>query len=276
MRSGSIFWGIVLVLFGGVLLAQNMGLVPPGVNIWAIFWPLALVAFGAQMLLRSIRPSPVRQEEVYRLPLNGTRRATLRVHHGAGELRIDGSAAADEVLSGSFAGGVNPVVQQGVEDVIVDLRTNMENFQMLTFEGSDRGLNWTVGVNPNLPIILDLEVGASRNFINLRDTQVKSIRLQTGASATEIDFPARAGEVRADLHSGMASVEARIPEGVSAHIRTRGALSSVHVDTTRFPQVSGGANGLAVGSEYRSADYDLAANRLELDIESGVGSVQVR
>jgi hypothetical protein len=278
-NRGNYFWGIVLVLLGGLLLAQNMGLIPPNVSVWSIFWALVLMALGVSLLLRNMRPEVVRGEpgamsgpvsrrgEAVRIPLGSARRATLRFHYGAGELRVDGNAAPDELLSGTFVGGLDHQESLNDDALMVDLRVPSNNLPMVGPFGPGDALNWTLGLNPIIPLVLDMEVGASRNLVNLRDLQVKELRLQTGASATEIDMPARAGEVRASLKSGAASVVVRIPEGVSANIRTRGALSATHVDTQRFPQVGSG--------EYRSPDYDMAANRVDLDVESGVGEIRI-
>ena len=291
MRRGNYIWGIVLVLLGGLLLAQNLGLIPPSVNVWSIFWALVLVALGVSMLVRNMAPgwnrsgsvviggtasgttagsaagTAVRQGEAVRLPLGEARRARVNFHHGAGELRIDANATPDELFSGTFVGGLEHQERQDGDELVVDLRVPSGSIPVMgPFDASD-ALNWTVGFNPNIPLTLHLEVGASRNLLNLRDLQVKELHLQTGASATEIDMPARAGEVRATLHSGAASVVVRIPEGVSAQIRTRGGLSSTDVDTQRFPQVGNG--------DFRSPDYDMAANRVDLDVETGVGAFKV-
>ncbi len=288
MHRGNYIWGLVLVLLGALLLAQNMGLIPPGVSIWSIFWALVLVALGASLLVRSAAPredrgmsvvpgtqpaggpvvSTARQGEAVRVPLGAARQATLRFHHGAGELRVDANAAPDELYSGTFVGGLDHQERQDGDEMVADLRVPAGVMPIIgPFDTSD-ALNWTVGLNPNIPLKLEFEVGASRSLLNLRDLQVKEINLQTGASATEIDLPARAGEVRARLHSGMAGVVVRIPENVSAWIHTRGALSSTQVDTQRFPEVGSG--------DYRSADYGMAANRVEIDIETGIGSVKVQ
>ena len=271
MRSGNIFWGLILVLFGGVLLAQNTGFIPAGVNVWTIFWPLVLVLVGVFLLLRSTGrfgsgrfgpPLP----QAAREPLQDAQQATVRIHHGAGELRIDGSAAADDLFNGTFQGGLDARVQRGGSQVTADLRPPSDSFPVFAFD-SRGGLDWNLGLNPSVPMSLDLEVGASRSLLNLRGTQVKDLKVQTGASATEIEFPAQAGETRARIRSGMASVDMRVPQGVAARIHASGGMASISVDTARFPQI---------GSEYRSPDYDTAANRLDLDVETGMGSVTVR
>jgi hypothetical protein len=282
MNRGSIFWGVVLVLLGGLLLAQNMNLIPPTVNVWSIFWSLVLVAVGVSLLLRNSesRTTLVRSGdapaadfavthsgEAVRLPLDSARSARLHFHYGAGELRVDGNAAPDELYSGTFAGGLDHQERQDGDQVTADLRVPASNIPVMA-PFVIHNLDWTVGLNPNIPLSLDMEVGASRNLLNLRDLQVRELRLQTGASASEIDLPARAGETRVMLRAGAASVEMRVPENVSARIRTRGGLSSVEVDTLRFPQVGSG--------EFQSPDFELSANKVDLDIENGLGAVRIR
>ena len=57
-----------------------------------------------------------------------------------------------------------------------------------------------------------------------------------------------------------------MPQGVAASIEVRSALAGVHVDGTRFPRS---------GSGYRSPDYDSAANKVEIRVETGVGSLDI-
>lgn len=266
MKSGSIFWGFVLVLLGGVLLAQTTGMIPANVNLWAIFWSLMLVAFGVSLLLRTTGRFGSGRMQAAREALQGAQQATVRIHHGAGELRIDGSAAPDELYSGSFGGGLDARVSRSNGEVTADLRPPSDNFPVFTFY--TRGdLDWRLGLNPSVPLKLDLEVGASRNLLNLRSLQVKELKLQTGASATEIEFPAQAGSTFARVRSGMASVDIIVPQGVAARIHATGGMASINVDTARFPHN---------GSEYRSPDYDTAANRLDLDVETGMGAISIR
>ncbi|RPJ52365.1 MAG: hypothetical protein EHM21_00370 [Chloroflexi bacterium] len=285
MHKGSIFWGFVLVLLGGLLLAQNMGWIPPTVNVWSIFWSLALVAVGVSLLLRNTRarttmvktdtdgapamaPAVTHPGDAVRVPLGSARRARVRFYYGAGDLRVDGNAAPDELFSGTFNGGLDHRESQDGDELIADLRVPSGNITLMSPFDDPHSLDWTVGLNPNIPLVLEMEVGASRNLLNLRDLQVKELRLQTGASESQVELPAYAGETRVMLKSGMASVELTIPENVAASIRTRGGLASTEVDTLRFPQVE--------QNEYRSPDYEMAANRIDLDIETGLGSVRIR
>lgn len=266
MRNGSIFWGILLVLLGGLLLAQTTGLLPPSVNVWTIFWPLVLVGFGVSMLLRATGRGGMTTPQAAREALGGAVRGELHFSHAAGELHVTGGADPNDLFSGTFGGGIDVRTNRSSDTLSVDLRTPSDSIPFPPAYG--RGdFDWNVALNNSVPLSLHFEGGASRGLLDLRDLQVKDLRVETGASSTEIFLPARAGSTRARIRSGAAAVTLRIPEGVAARIHASGGLASINVDSGRFPQVG--------GSEYRSPDFDLAANRLDLDVETGVGSVSI-
>lgn len=267
MHRGSIFWGVILLLLGGLLLTQNLGILPPNINIWGIFWPLVLIALGIVGVTRALSPRRSLITEPVRIPLGGARLAEVRIQHGAGDLRVDGSAGPDDLVDGTFAGGVQHYISQNGDEVVVTLRPPQGEIHGVFPPFESNGFNWRVGLNREIPLALHFELGASSNHLDLRDLQARDVRLETGVSSSVITFPAGAGAVRATLKSGAASVEAYIPENVAARIRTKAGMESIDVDTRRFPRV---------GSEYISPDYDTAENRLDLDIETGLGSVSVK
>jgi hypothetical protein len=267
MRNGSIFWGLFLVLLGSLLLAQSTGIIPRGVNVWAIFWSLVLVAVGVSMLLRATGRGVTASRQNAREPLSGAAQGELHFQHGAGELRVSGGAAAEDLFSGTFGGGVTARAHRSGDTLNVELRAPVDAIPFVPLY-SRGDLNWDVALNGSVPLTLHFEGGANRTYLNLRDLQVKELRLDTGASTTDIEFPAQAGSTRARIRSGVSSVTMHVPQGVAARIHAGGGLASINVDGTRFQQMS--------GTEYRSADYDTAANRLDLDVETGVGSVTIR
>ena len=262
MRRENYIWGLLLIVLGGLLLLDNLGLLPGRVNAWGLFWPLVLIGLGLRALIPVFWPQPAGSESLT-IPLEAARSARLKVRHGAGELRIQAGAAAGSLLEGSFEGGVVNQVNRGSDSADVELRLPDANFEFVT---SGVGRTWNVSLTPSIPLSLDLEVGASRNILNLRDLVVTNLRIVTGASSTELDLPANAGETRVQIQSGAASVHVRIPQGVAARINAHGGLASIQVDTTRFPQV---------GGVYQSSEFASAENRVDLEIETGAGSVTV-
>jgi hypothetical protein len=82
-----------------------------------------------------------------------------------------------------------------------------------------------------------------------------------------VRLPRNAGFTTVKLDAGMASSRLIVPAGVAARIRASGGLTSNQIDTDHFPRT---------GNAYQSPDYDTAQNKVDVDLSSGLGSVQVR
>jgi hypothetical protein len=128
-------------------------------------------------------------------------------------------------------------------------------------------MDWSFGINNTVALSLSLNTGAADAELDLRDLHVNEVRLQTGASSTVMMLPANAGQTNVSVEAGAASVRLVIPDGVAARIRNRSGLSSLSVDRNRFQRK---------GDVYQSEDYDAATNRVDVNIQTGVGSVEVR
>ena len=100
---------------------------------------------------------------------------------------------------------------------------------------------------------MKIDSGASSSTLDLTDLKVVDLDIDTGASSTEVNLPANAGNTRVDIDSGASSQSLHIPTGVAARIRVKSGIASVNVDSNRFPSLEGGL--------YQSADYATAANR---------------
>jgi hypothetical protein len=267
MSKSNLFWGLILVLLGTLLLLNSVGIL--SVNVWSLIGPLALIAFGLWVLWGVFVGGPSAETEEATIPLEGAGRARVRIRHGAGRLHVDGSAGPGELATGTFGGGLDHRVRREGDRLDVEMRTPPHSFPffMMPWWGLRGGLDWSLGLNGEVPLSLDLETGASDARLDLADLRVTDLQLQTGASATRLTLPANAGHTRVEVHSGAASVSIRVPEGVAARMRIKSGLAGITVDRSRFPRT---------GDTYQSADYDTASNRVDLDIETGVGSVDVR
>jgi hypothetical protein len=265
MRRSSLFWGIVIVLAGVLLLLQQLNLL--FFNFWAVFWPLILILAGIWFLLG---PSLFRQdfrEETVSIPLEGAVEADIRFRHGAGSLRIGALADGSDLLSGTCVGGVDMSIHRHDGRVKARLRANPDAWFGFPGAMGGRGLAWDIKLNRSVSLALDLESGASESTLDLTDLKVSELQVQTGASSSDITLPARAGFTRVTVKSGAAAVNLRIPQEVAARIYIQSGLAGISVDTNRFPQASG---------VYETPGYTTAANKAEIRIETGVGSIDIR
>jgi hypothetical protein len=263
-RRGGWFWGAILLVVGLVFLLDNFQVLPGGAG--RVIWPLAIILVGVWILWGALRRrEPAAMEHVV-VPLEGASQALIKVRHGAGRLNIHAGAGAGELINGDFAGGVDYRSRREGDRQEVKLRVPEDGFPTpWTWQG---GVEWNFGVTSDVPVDLDCKLGANEAVLDLSQLRVTSLRLETGASKTTIAMPTGAGYTRAELHSGVGAVIVTIPAGVAARIHTTGGLSDVRVDTARFPSVG--------EKTYQSPDYAGAANRVDLEAETGVGSLEVQ
>jgi hypothetical protein len=251
-----------LILAGLVFLLDSLGILQ-GVDAWNLIWPLILIALGGWILWSTVFRRPPDLEHAS-LSLEGAARARVHLHHGAGRLSLGAGAGPDELVEGEFGGGVE--LKTGHSNGGQEVRMSVP-VQFLPFNWSPGyTLDWNVRFNSGVPLELDLETGAGDMRLDLSELQVKDLRLKTGASHTSLTLPVNAGYTRANINSGVAAVEISIPQGVAARVRTHGGLSDIRVDPGRFPRF---------GDAYQSPDYEAAENKVDLDVEMGVGSVRV-
>jgi hypothetical protein len=272
MKRWNFIIGAGLVILGVFALLQ-VGLDVIGIHfrIWWLFWPLLLIGAGVWIVTGfSRRPGSDAPREQASVPLDGAAEAAMTVRHGAGRLTIAAGTAGDLLVSGSFGGGLATTKSMDGKRLRLEMGVRDRDISHYIFGPWHRGwagaLDWDFTVNPSIPMSLRLETGASESRLSLGDLQLKELVLKTGASSTTIDLPRAAGHTLASIESGAASVRIRVPQGVAASISVKSALAGIHVDTARFPRS---------GSGYVSADYDRAANKVEILIETGVGSVEV-
>lgn len=268
MRSSSLFWAIALILIGTALLLGNLGVFDRlEINVWSLIWPLLLIALGAWFIFGYLIGPQPREAEAASIPLEGAGRAEIKINHGAGRLTLAAGAPAGQLVSGSFTGGMSYRSKRAGDTLTVKMRVPDRSGFSFPWMWAPGALDWDVRLNPDIPLALEFETGASRSEIDLSLLQVSDLELETGASATAVTLPANAGLTRVKIEAGAASIDLRVPGGVAARIRAQAGLARVGVDETRFPRR---------GDIYESPDYEAAANKADIRIETGVGSVDVR
>lgn len=267
MRKNRIFWAVILVAAGFLLLANNLGLF--NINLWRLFWPTMLVILGVWFLVGTATGTGEFVMEESSVDLGKAKNASITVKYGAGRLRMDASAEAGKLVSGTFANGLDSRVKELDGGLDVVLQPATQAFPDVFFPGnwlSGRGLSWDCGLSKEIPLNLVFEIGAAEASLDLTDLQVKELALKTGASSTEVKLPAKAGNTYFKVEAGAASLVIRIPEGVAARVDADAGLATVSVNQNRFPKQ---------GGIYQSADYETADNKIDIRIETGMASIEI-
>ena len=260
---GSIFLGLVLIILAGFLLAQQMGLLAG--DIFGYFWPVIVILFGIWLLIGSLSRGQHHVEgQSLSIPLQGAKSAHVKLDHGAGRLNVQGGAPSAEILNGVF--GVEMDYKARLDGDALDVKLRTSPHFWTWYPG--QSLDWEVRLNGDIPLSLKIDSGASSSVLDLSDLKIVDLDIDTGASSTEVTLPAHAGNTRVDIDTGASSLNLRIPTGVAASIRVKTGVASVNIDSTRFPRLDGGL--------YQSPDYSTAANRADITIDAGVGSIDIK
>jgi hypothetical protein len=305
-RRGGVVWPLLLIFLGGVFLLQNTGFLPSNfwMNLWRL-WPLVLVLVGLELLLahrvpwlalaglaavvlilgaaatKSSLGAPAPAPDTTSLmetDLGGASQAAVTVRFGAGQLNVGPieQPKADQLASMNYEGPreLAPVPRY----TPVSGGTGQLEYQS-SGHGGPGFFPWgdgrtsgsshvDVNLSPNVPISsLTVQTGAADAHLDLSTLHVNTIDMSIGATTAWIRFPEAAGASTAHISGGASTITLEIPDGVAAQIRHRGGLSTFTIDQSRFPQVSEGL--------YRSTDYETAPNKLDLNIETGVTTIQV-
>jgi hypothetical protein len=170
-------------------------------------------------------------------------------------------------VEGDFGGGLNYKSRLEGDLLDVKLSVPVQFFPFGPWNWGTYGFDWSFTINQQTITSLHINSGAGEAEIDLSDLQVSNLHIQTGASSSKITMPSHAGQTHAVVEAGAASLRITVPPGVAARILNQSGLSSLAINTNRFPRQ---------GYVYQSPDFDSAPNKVELEIRTGVGSVDVR
>lgn len=264
MKRSALFFGTMIVLLGVVLLGINLGVVDH--RIWRYFWPLVLVLLGVWFLLGPYLSKGTLESVERSVPMMNDTEAEIHFNYGAGRMVISSGAKPQELLSGSFTGGITEELHRNNGKAFLKINTPTDFIFPGVWPAGQHGLNWNINLTNEIPLQLHIHSGACEARLDLTDLKVTELNIETGASSTDVTLPQNAGFTRVVVKSGAAEVKLHVPQGVAAFIRESSGLSGINVDTNRFPQS---------GHTYQSADYSTAENKVEIFYEGGVGSVDI-
>lgn len=267
MKRGTLFWGIALILLGGLFLLQALGLVK---DVLGFFWPLLIMLVGLWILLGAFWPRRsggkfeiVAEDDPFEVDLQGAQKVEIDFDTGGGSVRFSGGAPADKAVVGVQGTAMSYSGKLSGDTLYVDMDAGPS---ILPFIGPDGG-EWRFKLNQDVPVHMKMDAGAATLDCDFTDVKLASLEVDCGASTLNIHLPANAGKTFLSVESGAASINIHVPEGVAARIEMEQGVSTVQVNESRFPRQA--------GSLYQSADYDSAANKVEMKLEGGANTVNV-
>jgi hypothetical protein len=261
MRRGSIFWGGILILLGVLFSLKAANLIT---DVFGWFWPLLLILFGVAVLVNRFVAPSLSGGGAFSIDLQGAAKVALDIDHGAGSIKIKGGAPIGTALAGTKGVAFDLKSHLNGETLTVDIDAGPT---FIPFIGPEGGV-WVFQLTNEVPVSLKVDAGASTLDFDFTDVKLEFIGVDTGASSLTMKMPANAGRTLVDVESGAATIDITIPEGVAARIRLEQGVSAQNINLARFPNVT--------ESLYQSAEFDTAANRVEINLEGGANTVNIR
>jgi hypothetical protein len=292
-NSSAPIWGIFLLFIGIVLLLQTFEVLPWGLwgTLWR-FWPAIIIIIGLAILLRHTSIWLVslltvvilggsigfavwqyqahgsltgNNSRTYSQPLGNISEANLNIDFTAGNLTV-GS------LPGSSANLMEAEVEARNDVSSLAMNFNQAGNQgYLSLNSTNQqywwnGIKWNIDFTDKIPLAFDITSSAGSLDLNLSRMKVSGFNLELNAGSCDIKLPAPSGILTGIIKSNAASMNLQLPAGAAAKIHATTNIGSLDIDS-RFTKN---------GSDYTTKNFEQAADRIELTIETNVGHVSIK
>ncbi len=278
------FWPVILIAVG---LSMILGRRAPVIS--ALMTAALLIAsVGGATYLLSREPPRDLEVQYYSASMNNTETLELNIDFAAGDLLVEPLGEPEQaqmvsagLMSADFA-NMNASVSENRTDELTQIDISVDtpgvridadegdwnlNISPLNIFWMDDGLaDWRIGVASGPIVRLNVQGGASDIDMRLSSLNVKSLTMDVGAADIDIELPEFTDQTDISISAGAADIDIVVPDGVSALITADTVVSSIDIDTVRFPMRDG---------VYRSPGYDAAENRVEISIGAGASSISI-
>jgi len=306
----SIFWPLLLVGGGAMLLLSNLGYLPW--QSWAIIgrlWPLLLVALGIDLLIgrRSavgavvstllilsliggmalvglfaqnipvleglVRPVGWSTQHIEH-PLAGVESASVHVDWTS----VPGSLSALHDSANLIEGDIDyrgelifdADVRREHAEVVLDSHFSGSWFNPI-FSGERPGARWDVSLSPDVSLDLSLDAGSGPGEYDLSGLQISELFLDVGSGPITIVLPSDSTfDATIDGGSGLLSIT--LPKSVGARVVIDSGSGPISPDE-RFRLVEGDRRG---DGTWETDNYGTAHHTILLEIDQGSGPITIR
>ncbi len=207
-------------------------------------------------------------------PLNDMTSAKIDINTGTGNLTIDSLGANEGLLA---SGELEYLEKQAPPAWSVDTHEGQASLTLKADGGRQPGFrmpwqacngetNWQIHLSPDVEADLTARSGGGNVKLDLAAMKLTRLAADTGGGNMDVVLPDKAVNLSVMARSGAGNVTIHMPGHMAAKIIAKTGFGKVIVDS-RFTQVDDHA--------YQSADYDSAAEKVEISAQSGAGNVSI-
>lgn len=295
-KEPNIIGPLILITIGALFLLANFGYISSTFWLTLIqLWPLLLIFAGVEILLSRSGWGQLLTLLVGLLAMGGILWLALNpttLNFGAGMQTVTVNKTRDGVTSGELV--LNPAVGEvtvksldnaspnwvqgalahpGSTEIQEQYNVSNGNAQLnlnssgtAVFMGNATS-QWNLLLAPHVPTRVNIDTGVGGSRLDLNALNVTTLQLHTGIGGADVVLPAHAGTVTAKLDSGIGTLNVLIPQGVPARIRSHTGIGGANINQTRFPRVG--------DDLYESPGYASATDKIDLDVNAGIGGITI-
>jgi len=294
-RYPSLVWPIILITAGVLFLLSNIGVLD--VNFWNLWrlWPVLLILAGIEIILgrrsalgnilvlvitlavvggvvfllltapEALGTSSSGGIEYIEEPLDGIERADLKIDFAAGRLDISKLTDSSSLIKGELDLSTSRKPIWDIERSSGRASMTLEYRGRSEFNTWGKSDEWNLSLSPKVGFSLDVSMGAGDARLDLTGLDIRELSVSTGAGKSAITLPDE-GDFSAHISGGVGQLIVEIPEDMAARVQVDRGIGGLSI-SSRFEKEDG---------VYLTDDWDTNENRVDLDVEVGVGEVVVR
>jgi hypothetical protein len=298
-RGVRLFWPIILIGVGAILLLSNLGYIHG--NPWTIIfqlWPVLLIALGLEILFggatgwRAVVSALlglalvggilwvlVAQPAIPGLnfgssnlqttnvshPLNGIESARADLSFGAGTNKIYALSDSNSLIEGQLQTYSSPnfSVSTSNDRATIVLAPGPVSIPMMIPITSEE--TWNVGLNSSVSYQLNLNAGVGQSNIDLSKLLISGGEIDGGVGTSDLHLSGQ-GKYRLTINGGVGTIKIYVPAGLAVRAEVDGGLGSFN----RLPNMEEVRKDV-----YETPDFSAAEDAVTLSIDGGVGSISL-
>jgi hypothetical protein len=299
-HPSSITGALIVITVGVLLLITNLY---PQLNAWSIvarWWPVAIILVGIGKVWEAFQRrdapgQPGSGENFSAMPwvvlllvvllcvgmwregkvqaslhdsqtleLGAAKDVQAKIEVPTGKLNISGGAA--KLLDANFQyfkSDGEPVLSYNVKDDRGHLDLSQPNDSHIRMLNTHN--DWDLRFSDDVPLNLDLTIGAGQGYLDLRGLDVRDLTLNFGTGELNMDLTGpRKNNLIATIKGGVGSARIRLPKDVGVSVHASGGIGAVI------------AHGLTEhDNNYTNDAWGKSATSITLKIEGGIGSIRL-
>ncbi len=297
MKTGQIFWGILFVTIGGLILLSRFDIVDVDwYFVWDL-WPLLLILWGLMIITKDTIAKPFITIVIaffFGTIIYGTvanivsdssydeywdedfevrkfsedydpaiEFADLTLSGGIGTFTIHDRTS--KLIRGYAKGDLGQLDfrhHQSENKAFVEIDLDKKDWRM--FEGSSKKL-LEVELNRNPVWELDFNLGAAKSDFDFSPFKVSRLELNTGATKTKIRLGDQYSDTKVQIQMGAAALNLLVPR--ESGCRLEGEMALMAKDFDGFTKKNG---------FYVTSNYDDAVNKIDIKVSGGVSSLEIK